>query len=370
MTSSNTIAQGGAQASPPETSPSSPGDQANQTCPAPAWLANEKARLERKNSFDGSLVMGTASFNRDTGRLGPKSKPFLWAIDSETGLIRSDLVRPRRCPICETPPERGLFVKDGFKHVKCPDCGLIYVSLILREDVMEKYWREELAWTGVLNSGPQMEMDSLKYTYGLDLVAHRFPGRRLLDIGSGPGGFIRQASELGWQATALELNQESSDKLAAEGYKVIVKQLEMADLSPASFDLISLWEVVEHLAEPRTVLAEARRLLAAGGLFLILVPNVNSLVSRLLHEKSNTFGGHSHLNHFSPETLTALLQSVGLKIVEMETVITELGTINNHLAFEDPYEGRAEPFWSGLTPELIHRQLWGSRLLVIAEAVG
>jgi len=335
----------------------------------PAWLNDPAARLERKNAFDGSLVMGTARFNQDTGRLAARSRPFAWAIDQEMGLIRSDLVRPRRCPVCDTPPGRGLFVKDGFRHVQCPECGLIYVSLILREDVMEKYWREELAWTGVLNSGPQMELDRLKYLYGLDLISHRLEGRRLLDIGSGPGGFVRLAGEAGWQATALELNQESSRQLEAEGYQVIVRQLEMADLPTDSYDLISLWEVLEHLPDPKSIMAEARRLLNPDGLFLILVPNVKSLVSRLLHEKSNTFGGHSHLNHFSPETLAALLDGVGLKVLEMETVITELGTINNHLAFEDHYNGEAETFWNGLTPQLIHDNLWGSRLLAIAGPV-
>jgi SAM-dependent methyltransferase len=310
--------------------------------------------------------MGTARFNQATGRTLSKSRPFLWAIDKETGLIRSDLVRARRCPICDEPPTQGLFVKDGFRHVRCQQCGLIYVSLILREDVMDKYWREEMAWVGVLNSEPQQELDRLKYQYGLDLVSHRLAGRRVLDIGSGPGGFVRLAKEGGWQATALELNKESSRRLAAEGYQVIVKNLELTDMPSESFDLICLWEVLEHLPAPRVVLAEARRLLVPGGLFLILVPNVSSLVTRLLHEKSNTFGGHSHLNHFNEKTLTDLLGRAGLKLAEMETVITELGTINNYLSFEDPYKGTAETLLPDLTPECIHNNMWGSRILALA----
>ncbi|UQZ89198.1 hypothetical protein C4J81_08300 [Deltaproteobacteria bacterium Smac51] len=334
---------------------------------APAWINDPEARLAHKNAFDGALVMGTARFNQETGRLLTKSRPFLWAIDRETGLIRSDLVRARRCPVCDEPPAQGLFVKDGFRHVRCHKCGLIYVSLILREDVIDQYWREEMAWVGVLNSTPQQELDRLKYQYGLDLVSGRLTGRRVLDIGSGPGGFVRLAEEQGWQATALELNQESSKKLAAEGYQVIVKHLEVTDLPSESYDLICLWEVLEHLPAPRMMLAEARRLLAPGGLFLILVPNVNSLVTRLLHEKSNTFGGHSHLNHFGPESLADLIGRAGLKVVEMETVITELGTINNYLSFEDPYKGTAGPVIPTLTPQLIHENMWGSRLLALAE---
>ncbi len=334
------------------------------------WINDPEARLARKNAFDGSLTLGTARFNHETGRLLNKSKPFLWAIDKETGIIRSDLVRARRCPVCDEPPRDGLFVKDGFRHVRCHKCGLIYVSLILREDILEKYWQEEAAWTGVLNSDVQRETDRLKYQYGLDLAASRLKGRRVLDIGSGPGGFVRLAAEAGWEATALELNQESGKKLASEGYQVIVKRLEVTDFAPESFDLICLWEVLEHLPSPRAMLAEARRLLAPDGLFLILVPNVNSMVTRLLHAKSNTFGGHSHLNHFNQASLDELFERTGLVSVEMETVITELGAINNHLSFEDPYKGAAGPIIPDLTPEFIHRNMWGSRLLALAQRQG
>ena len=332
----------------------------------PAWLNDPPARLARKNAFDASLALGTANFNRSTGRLKAELRPFLWAIDPATGLIRADLVRVRRCPVCDAPPGRGLFIKEGFRHVKCPGCGLIYVSLILREDVQEQYWREETAWSAVLGSAQQMEMDRLKYQYGLDLAAWRTPGRRLLDIGSGPGGFVRLAEEAGWETTALELSQENSRRLAAEGRQVIVKRLETADLPAGGFDLITLWEVLEHLAEPGRTLAEARRLLAPGGLVLLMTPNVRSLVTRILHDRSRTFGGHSHLNHFCPRTMETLLKKAGLAVLEMETVITELGAINNHLAFEDLYGGEAETFTPELTPELIHRRLWGSRLLALA----
>ncbi len=331
------------------------------------WHKDPQARLTRKNAFDASLVIGGAQFNRETGRLTSKKQPFLWAIDPETNLLQADLLRFRHCPVCEKAPEKCLFIKDGFRHILCLECGTIYVSLILREDVAEKYWREESAWQAVLNSQPQQELDRLKYQYGLDLVDMRTPGRRLLDIGSGQGHFVRLAEEQNWQTTALELNLESTKKLADEGLNVIVKHLEMTDLPPASFDCITLWEVLEHLPEPRHTMAEVRRLLAPEGLCLIMVPNAHSLVTRLLHEKSNTFGGHSHLNHFSPPSLSRLLESQGLVIEELETVITELDTINNHLSFADPYGGEAEPFWEALTPECLHQNLWGSRLLAVVR---
>jgi 2-polyprenyl-3-methyl-5-hydroxy-6-metoxy-1,4-benzoquinol methylase len=331
------------------------------------WLADPAERLRRKNAFDASLVFGTANFNRDTGRDDNLHPPFSQHIDPDTGLIRQDMLRARDCPVCGAPPGRGLFVKDGFRHVRCPDCSLIYVSLILREDLSVQYWREELAWNRVLASGPQMDMDGAKFGYGLDLASAHVTGRRLLDVGTGPGGFVRLAAERGWEVSAIEFNVESVENLLKEGMRIIVKPLELADLPPASIDLVTMWEVLEHLADPKVALAEARRVLAPGGAVLLLVPNAGSLVTRLLHEKSHTFGGHSHLNHFNPGSLGLLLARLGYETLEMETVITELGTINNHLDFQDPYLGDAGPLAPELTPGIIHERMWGSRLLALAR---
>ncbi|MDR1038325.1 MAG: class I SAM-dependent methyltransferase [Deltaproteobacteria bacterium] len=339
--------------------------------PAQGWLTDRKARLERKNAFDGALVYGTAKFNRETGRDRTHRSPFLDCVDPETGLIRADLVRPRSCPVCSEAPGPGLFIKDGFRHVKCPVCGLIYVSLILREDVMLRFWREELAWMSVLNSGPQEKLDRLKFAYGLDAAgAWRPEGAgpgNLLDMGAGNGTFVRVAGEMGWKATALEINTESVQSMLDEGIRVIVKPLELSDLPQGSFDLVTFWEVLEHLAEPRHALTRVGPLLNEGGLLLILVPNAGSLVTRILHEKSNTFGGHSHLNHFDAGSLSRLLESLGYEILEMETLLTELGAINNHLDFQDPYLGDAAAFTTELTPQVIHDRMWGSRLFVLAR---
>ncbi|MDR2353936.1 MAG: class I SAM-dependent methyltransferase [Deltaproteobacteria bacterium] len=339
--------------------------------PNPAtWLKDKKARLERKNAFDGSLVHGTAKFNKDTGRNVRSLQPFKEFIDPETGLIRSDMLRPRKCPVCNAAPGPGLFIKEGFRHVRCPTCSLIYVSLILREDILAKYWREEMSWLRVLKSSPQIDMDRLKFSYGLELAQAYLPDGKpgsLLDVGAGTGFFVRLALEQGWKTTAQELNLESYDSLMRDGIQVIVKPLELSDLPLKSFDLVTLWEVLEHLTEPKQILERIFQLLVPQGLLLILVPNAGSLVTRILHDKSNTFGGHSHLNHFTIDSLIYLLNKTDFEILEMETVLTELGTINNHLNFLDPYLGDAPDFFPNLTPEILHDKLWGSRILILAR---
>ena len=89
------------------------------------------------------------------------------------------------------------------------------------------------------------------------------------------------------------------------------------------------------------------------------MPNIDSLATRILHEKNVTFAGDSHVNFFNVDTLTRLLSDTGFMVRDAETVLTELGTINNYLNFEDPYFGEGRTVLDVLTPGYIHEHLLG-----------
>jgi 2-polyprenyl-3-methyl-5-hydroxy-6-metoxy-1,4-benzoquinol methylase len=322
-------------------------------------------RLNRKNAFDASLVMGVEHFNRSTGRDRHRASLLKDLVDPQTGLIKKDLVRHRTCPICRDNNSNPLFVKDGFEHGRCPQCGLIYVNPVLRDDLVLEHYQDEASWVEVLESGPQVEMDRLKYAYGLDIARPYLHGTKVLDLGAGTGLFVRLASANGFETTALELHKENARRLSADGFRVVTQPLDQANLPEDHFDLVTLWEVLEHIVDPNILLNEIHRILKPKGVLLILVPNVEALVTRILHEKSGTFGGHSHVSFFNRRTLGRLLSETGFTMVEQETLITELGTINNYLSFEEPYLGRAPTVLDVLTPELIHEKLIGSKLLML-----
>ena len=185
-------------------------------------------------------------------------------------------------------------------------------------------------------------------------------------MGTGSGLFLKIAKCMGFDATGLELHTQNVEKLKECGFEVVDVPLEKAGLASDEFDMVSMWEVLEHIENPVSLLRETARIMKPGGKLLILVPNVDSLVTRLLHEKSGTFGGHSHVNHFNVKTLTRLLGLAGFEVMHAETIITELGTINNHLGFEDPYNGAAGTQLGFITPEMIHENMLGSKLLVLA----
>ena len=324
-------------------------------------------KLRRKNEFDGSLAMGVKKFMARTGRDEHTKRRYEFFVDPVTGLLRADMGRPRACPLCGGSDRDTVFVKDGFSHVRCQTCLLMHVSPVAKDEVVEEFYRSEASWTEVLENPVQLEFDRLKFHYGLDIALEHCPRpRRILDVGCGPGIFLDVARERGYDAVGVELNQKNVADMRARGIEVHDRLLQEVGFDDASFDIVALWEVLEHIVEPKPLLDEVRRITKPGGVVLILVPNAAALVTRLLHERSNTFAGYSHVNFFDIGSLTEMALLSRLEVLAAETIITELGAIANHLSFQDPYTGRADPaVFEWLTPEFIHEKLLGSKLLAV-----
>ena len=109
------------------------------------------------------------------------------------------------------------------------------------------------------------------------------------------------------------------------------------------------------------------KILKKKGKILIHVPNVESLSARILHEKCSTFAGHQHINHFSIETLKKFIQKNNFKIKDIETVISDAGTVNNYLDYQDPYLSNTKFRPSFTNPDFIHKNNLGYTILCIAE---
>lgn len=327
-------------------------------------------RLRRKNEFDASLTIGSRQFNLVTGRDSHLQRRRAYAdqlIDPATHLLKAELGITRSCPVCGAEAAREIFVKHGFSHGRCGDCSAIYVNPILNHERLHAFYLDETSYTQVLVNETQRSLDEKRFAYCLEVLDQlvRAPGR-LLDVGCGPGTFLTVARARGWTVQGVEFNKACIALLAAAGIDVIDVPIERAPLEPESYQCVALWDVLEHIASPADFLASIHRLLSPDGILMIEVPHVDSLVSRVLHEKSATFAGDVHINFFGVATLTRLLERCGFVVKEAETLLTELGAINNHLNFEDPYFGNASFLLDAVTPKYIHDHLLGARLFVLA----
>lgn len=149
----------------------------------------------------------------------------------------------------------------------------------------------------------------------------RHPPGRLLDFGCGSGAFLQRMAALGWNVVGLDIAPQVVDALRQRGFHALHGSLPHPHLSPRSFHIVTMWQSLEHVHQPRLILRRARELLVPGGHLIVAVPNFASWPARW-------FGPHwfgldlpRHLTHFTPETLTAMLHIEGFWVLSVRGIV-------------------------------------------------
>jgi len=237
-----------------------------------------------------------------------------------------------KCDICGSDKSRLLYRKHKFAYVKCSVCGLVYIrSRITQTDFKEE--AEHLARTRQLTEAKIKSdysdfIQEIIYRPRLDLMEEYRENGMVLDIGCGNGAFMYSAVTRGWRAIGVELI-ESSALYARENRGLDVRAGTILDIKFADeyFDVITMWETLEHLSAPSNYLREVNRILRMNGAVLISTPNVNSLTRFLIHNRWEVFSPDKHLYLFSDKTITTLFEKTGFKIIKLWTEDINLLTI-------------------------------------------
>ena len=146
------------------------------------------------------------------------------------------------------------------------------------------------------------------------------PGRRrrLLDVGAYCGYFLEVAREAGFEAEGLELSSWAGGHARERGFAVHAETLSERARHGAAYDVVTLWDVIEHCADPRRDLEAALRLLRPGGRLFLATIDAGSLVARLLGSRWPWLMD-MHLFYFDRSNLAALLEDVGFRVVGRRT---------------------------------------------------
>jgi 2-polyprenyl-3-methyl-5-hydroxy-6-metoxy-1,4-benzoquinol methylase len=155
-------------------------------------------------------------------------------------------------------------------------------------------------------------------------LVQRFQSRgKLLDVGTGDGRFLRTCRDLGYEVVGTEVSEAGASYARRRGFDVRMGQIIELDLPQESFDIITIWHVLEHVPDPGAVLRKVYSLLRPDGILAIAVPNEENFLlrRRLGITKADSFGplsfgGEIHLSYFRPVTLRATVRSAGFKVIE------------------------------------------------------
>jgi 2-polyprenyl-3-methyl-5-hydroxy-6-metoxy-1,4-benzoquinol methylase len=156
------------------------------------------------------------------------------------------------------------------------------------------------------------------------LVCRFQPFGQLLDVGTGDGRFLRTCRDLGYDVVGTEVSEAGASYARRSGFDVKMGQITDIELLKESFDIATIWHVLEHVPEPGAVLRKVHSLLRTGGILIVAVPNEENFFVRKrlkLQQKLNPFGplpfgGEIHLTYFRPLTLIATLRTAGFELLE------------------------------------------------------
>jgi 2-polyprenyl-3-methyl-5-hydroxy-6-metoxy-1,4-benzoquinol methylase len=197
------------------------------------------------------------------------------------------------------------------RHVKCRNCHLIYVNPIEKASkINENYFQRKNVDASIIRETRLTATESQ-----VGLIKRYGNGTRLLDIGCGEGFFLFNASKAGYTTKGIEISQGVTEYARREfGLDVEAKPFEELRFPENHFDVVTLWQVLEHVPYPLMVLKEVHRILKPGGLLATSTPDIEGIMAKIFRRKWWNLR-RLHINQFAAKTLTDILNRAGFKNV-------------------------------------------------------
>lgn len=235
----------------------------------------------------------------------------------------------------------------GYEIIECESCGFIHINPIPSKQELQRIYEKEYYTTEkplfIERQLEDIEWWNIIFNDRYDFFEDHLSEdrRKILDIGCGPGFFLKRGMERNWLGVGIEPSKQAAEHARGLGVNVLECFLEQADFKDNTdkFDVVHLSEVLEHSAEPLKVCKTSYSLLSEGGIICVIVPNDYNPFQIVL---SNSMGFERywlapphHINYFTFDSLRALLEQAGFKILKKQSMFP----IDMFLLMGDNYIG-------------------------------
>lgn len=239
---------------------------------------------------------------------------------------------PGACMVCGAPGARAFCTAsdrvlprkgERWSIVRCPSCGFGWTFPPLPPEDIPSYYPASYVGDAARAADEYLSgrLSGTRTWRGetgkARLVEEFVRGGSILDVGTGDGKFLWALDPARWERTGVEVARKTVEAVRARmpQLRLVCGDIYAAELYPGEYDAVTFWHTLEHIPEPRRVLARAAALLRPGGWLFASLPNLDSLQARLFREHWYAFGDvPRHLYHFSPRSLDRLLGEVGLAV--------------------------------------------------------
>ncbi len=231
-----------------------------------------------------------------------------------------------RCPLCQDSEVVLRYALRQKNIWRCPPCRILFADSVPGEESLKTRYEEAAPEFEFKYFESFKDLRARSFKRGLQTLRDFVKPGLLLDIGTGLGFFLVEAQRSGWEAEGLE----GSEKVARHARKVLKLSVRAGSVEEASsggkrYRVVTLWDVLEHLPDPKGTLCQIRSFLEEKGMVIIRTPIYDSLIPAVLAFFYRVSGGRirfglekifeEHLFHFSEQGLRLLLGRCGFRAV-------------------------------------------------------
>jgi SAM-dependent methyltransferase len=256
------------------------------------------------------------------------------------------------CNLCAARQARRLFRKGGVDFVQCQLCGLEWVDpqpdaaqMRALYSSAEYYRAKDISRYGYTDYVRNKHLYVNLFNRRLDEISRYTDGRlgRLLDVGCATGVLLELARLRGWETHGVDVSTYAT-QIARDYYNldVFTGELVEAGFAEASFDLVVMDDLIEHVPDPTALILECHRILRPGGLLTLNTPNRSGLWHLLMGRRWFHYRQSEHLFFFSPPVIGRMLTMHGFQVLKVgsSSKIIDLNHAFDRLRYYNPAVSR------------------------------
>jgi SAM-dependent methyltransferase len=228
-------------------------------------------------------------------------------------------VSQRQCPICASTRVRLYCKRESADYYMCSSCGVIYQSPLPSQASMIGYVEEEYQAGKYRDYVSSRSMKLQHFEARLRQLGDDVRPGRLLDVGCSCGYFLEVAASAGFEVHGVEFSRSAIRAAAPSIQSRIVEGTLAHVANQGPFNVISAFDLVEHVPDPRGFLQQCRALLAPGGTLVISTPDTDHVLRPLMRARWPMLQPMQHLHLFSRRALRQVLEASGFADVRVET---------------------------------------------------
>jgi 2-polyprenyl-3-methyl-5-hydroxy-6-metoxy-1,4-benzoquinol methylase len=232
------------------------------------------------------------------------------------------------CNLCGSMDRHPYCPENGLGLVECQNCGFVFVSPRPDPEELyalygETYFHNDesgvVGYTNYIHDEANIRQTAQRRLRHLEKYMQ---SGKLLDVGCATGFFLDEARQRGWDVVGLDVSSFGVE-YARQHFGLTAHHTTLTDseFPAASFDMLTMWDVIEHVPDPKAYVHQAAELLRSGGVISLATPDIDSIPARLAGKRWVGFKlSEEHVYYFSVKTLSQMLNQAGFEVLDVRHI--------------------------------------------------